>query len=104
MFEPLPRVIGSAAMRPTDSPRLPILALVLATAACGNDGISDSPPAAPEANGPAFVVHMKQWHLMGDGVTPDGSSVGMVVDAPEGASTVELWSDQLIPIRLARGG
>ncbi len=80
-----------------------IISLAVAVSACGNGGISDSPAQPPDTDDPAFVVHLKQWHLVGDGVTPDDASVEVVVDAPAGTESVDLWIESLKGVRLARG-
>src|SRR5690606_13192916 len=77
-----------------------------ALAACGGaPPIADRPPAAPEADDPAFrVERVPAWLLVGDALTPADDDLEVEVQAPDGVEVVDAFVGDLPGVRLERSG
>jgi hypothetical protein len=79
---------GDAGSSPTDS---------------GPPGPSATPPAAPASNDPAYRIDgLREWSLIGDGLTAGDSQLALTVAAPAGVQVVDAWLDGEAGVRLTR--
>lgn len=79
-----------------------LLVLTLA-AACGGapSGPAKTPPAAPAANDPAFMINgLRSWYLVQDAITAGDGVIDATVAAPAGVETVDVWLGDQPGIRL----
>lgn len=82
------------------------LLLVAMLVACdsGRPLPSETPPAAPDSNDPAFtIVGVHEWYLVGDAITPGQDELTLQVTAPDGVDFIDLWVDQGPGQRLGGG-
>ena len=83
-----------------------VLLLAVSAPACGGGGDDQPmPPAAPAADDPAYSVSgLRNWYLVGNGLTPGNDAVDLRVTAPEGTTGVDAWIDGDGPYALNAGG
>jgi hypothetical protein len=60
-------------------------------------------PNAPDQNDPAFSIQgLRQWYLVGDGVTPGDDEMTVIVTAPAGTQYVDAYIGDFKPVRMGQ--